>query len=128
MPLYDYKCTACGHVTEIRHGFGESHGQTCEVCGGQLARVFNPAPIVFKGSGFYVTDSRAKAAGNGSKSDAKSDVKSDVSSGSGSDAPASESSKTDPKASDAKPGDQKSVDAKSTNSKPAGTKPGESAA
>jgi putative FmdB family regulatory protein len=58
MPLYDYKCTQCGKTTEIRRGFDETHTEACPSCGGKLARVFNPAPIVFKGSGFYVTDSR----------------------------------------------------------------------
>lgn len=61
MPLYDYRCTACGTVTEVRHGFDETHEGTCPKCGGALQRVFNPAPIVFKGSGFYVTDSRKKS-------------------------------------------------------------------
>jgi putative FmdB family regulatory protein len=80
MPLYDYRCTACGKVTEVRHGFDEHHAQTCPSCGGALQRVFNPAPIVFKGSGFYVNDSRKKS-GDTAKTDApktdaaKSDAK-----------------------------------------------------
>src|SRR5579872_4727503 len=61
MPLYDYKCTRCGAVSEVRHGFDQTHDEPCPACGGSLARVFNPAPIVFKGSGFYVTDSRKSA-------------------------------------------------------------------
>lgn len=75
MPLYDYKCSACGKSFEIRHGFNERHEAPCEACGGRLVRVFNPAPIVFKGSGFYVTDSRKGSASNGtSKADgAKAD-------------------------------------------------------
>jgi putative FmdB family regulatory protein len=67
MPLYDYKCTKCGKTYEIRHGFDETHGETCASCGGALARVFNPAPIVFKGSGFYVTDSRKSSSASSSK-------------------------------------------------------------
>lgn len=58
MPLYDYKCTHCGKVSEVRHGFNEGWNEPCPDCGGPVTRVFNPAPIVFKGSGFYVTDSR----------------------------------------------------------------------
>jgi putative FmdB family regulatory protein len=61
MPLYDYKCLKCQKVTEVRHGFGENFTDPCPKCGGTLRRVFNPAPIVFKGSGFYVTDSRGKS-------------------------------------------------------------------
>ena len=67
MPLYDYKCSQCQNVTEIRHGFGERITQSCPQCGGALGRVFNPAPIVFKGSGFYITDSRGKSQKPGSE-------------------------------------------------------------
>jgi putative FmdB family regulatory protein len=66
MPLYDYKCTQCGKTTEIRHGFDDAHTESCPSCGGKLARVFNPAPIVFKGSGFYVTDSRKSTSSSSS--------------------------------------------------------------
>lgn len=58
MPLYDYRCAACGKTVEVRHGFNDTHSDPCPECGGAMGRVFNPAPIVFKGSGFYVTDSR----------------------------------------------------------------------
>jgi putative FmdB family regulatory protein len=58
LPLYDYRCRACSTVTEVRHGFGTVHQDACPACGGELARVFSPAGIVFKGSGFYLTDSR----------------------------------------------------------------------
>lgn len=79
MPLYEYQCTSCAAVTDIRHGFNEATSEACPACGGNLKRQFNPAGIVFKGSGFYVTDSR-KAAPSATKSDAaKSDtVKSDA--------------------------------------------------
>ena len=62
MPLYDYKCTQCGKVTEVRHGFNESHADPCPACGGTVQRVFSAAPIVFKGSGYYITDSRKSGA------------------------------------------------------------------
>jgi len=55
-------------VTEVRHGFRETHDAACEACGGKLARKFNPAPIIFTGSGFYVTDSRPKSTGDGASS------------------------------------------------------------
>jgi putative FmdB family regulatory protein len=68
MPLYDYACTKCGRSYEVRHGFDETHDQTCESCGAPLRRIFNPAPVLFKGSGFYVTDSRGStASGKGEK-------------------------------------------------------------
>jgi len=73
MPLYDYQCRACSKVTEVRHGFREAYEGTCPECGSdQLARVFNPAGIVFKGSGFYVTDSRKAPASESSSAPASS--------------------------------------------------------
>lgn len=62
MPLYDYECAQCGKIIEVRHGFNQTHALPCEACGGALRRIINPAPIIFKGSGFYVTDSRKKPA------------------------------------------------------------------
>lgn len=61
MPLYDYKCEKCQETTEVRHGFKETYGEACPKCGGKLNRVFNAAGIVFKGSGFYINDSRGAA-------------------------------------------------------------------
>lgn len=58
MPLYDYQCAACQKITEVRHGFDESFAEPCAFCGAKLNRLFNPTGIVFKGSGFYITDSR----------------------------------------------------------------------
>ncbi len=58
VPLYDYQCKQCQTITEVRHGFKDVHVEPCPQCGGSLSRVFNPAGIVFKGSGFYITDSR----------------------------------------------------------------------
>ena len=65
MPLYEYQCRSCQTRTDIRHGFKETTTEVCPACGGPLQRLFNPAGIVFKGSGFYVTDSR-KSSGSSS--------------------------------------------------------------
>jgi putative FmdB family regulatory protein len=67
MPLYDYACTKCGRTHEVRHGFDESYERPCDACGGSVRRVFNPAPVLFKGSGFYVTDSRRPVGGKTEK-------------------------------------------------------------
>jgi putative FmdB family regulatory protein len=73
VPLYDYQCRKCNEVTEVRHGFKESFEGACPQCGGEMARVFNPAGIVFKGSGFYITDSRKGAeGGSAAKSESSS--------------------------------------------------------
>lgn len=93
MPIYEYQCETCGVVTDIKHGFKETNEEACPKCAGPLKRLFNPAGIVFKGSGFYVTDSRK--GGDGSGEPAKTDSsKSDSgkSESAKSDAPKSESS------------------------------------
>jgi len=102
LPLYEYKCRTCQTVTEVRHGFREVHDGVCPACGGELARVFHPAGIVFKGSGFYINDSRAaskKSTGGasadaGAKPDAPS-VTPDAGAAK-SDAPAASSTPTPP--------------------------------
>jgi putative FmdB family regulatory protein len=57
VPKYDYRCSA-GHLYEKREGFDAPAQQPCQVCGEQARRVLTPPAIVFKGSGWYVTDSR----------------------------------------------------------------------
>lgn len=59
MPTYEYVCTACGHRLEVVQGFADEPLERCEVCGGKLRRVFHPVGVMFKGSGFYSTDSRS---------------------------------------------------------------------
>ena len=61
MPTYEYTCTDCGRSVEVVQRFDEEPLRICPRCGGDLRKVFHPAGIVFKGSGFYATDSRAKA-------------------------------------------------------------------
>ena len=70
MPTYQYTCTDCGDQLEAVQKFTDEPLSMCVACGGRLRKVFSPVGIVFKGSGFYRTDSR-----NGSKSasDAKKD-------------------------------------------------------
>lgn len=58
MPIYEYECTRCHAVRDVKHGFKEVNTESCPKCGGELKRLFNPAGIVFKGSGFYINDSR----------------------------------------------------------------------
>ena len=70
MPTYEYACTECGARTEVVQSFADAPPTTCTVCGGRLRKVFSPVGIVFKGSGFYRTDSRgkpSKADGGGDK-------------------------------------------------------------
>ena len=61
MPIYEYECANCGAVVDLKHAFREAPPTTaCSACGASpLKRLFRPAGIVFKGSGFYVNDSRS---------------------------------------------------------------------
>ena len=65
MPTYEYACTECGDRTEVVQSIADAPLTTCTVCGGRLRKVFSPVGIVFKGSGFYRTDSRGKPAKTG---------------------------------------------------------------
>ena len=108
MPRYDYECTSCHHVFEMRQSFDSDPVATCPECSNQANRKFHAVPIVFKGSGFYVNDygknssftskpSEAKDTSSESSSSDSSDSKdssktSDSSSSSGSSKSSSESS------------------------------------
>ena len=61
MPTYQYACTECGEPLEVVQSFSDDPLTTCPACGGRLRKVFNSVGIVFKGSGFYRTDSRKGA-------------------------------------------------------------------
>lgn len=95
MPTYEYECTSCGQHIEVFQRFSEDALKTCGVCGGPLRKVFHPAGIVFKGSGFYSTDSRAKSGSSpkkdGGSSPDSSSSPSDSSSSSSSSDPSSSS-------------------------------------
>ncbi|WP_431842831.1 FmdB family zinc ribbon protein [Calidifontibacter indicus] len=58
MPTYSYACKNCGHQFDIVQAFSDNALTDCPECGGQLRKVFNSVGVVFKGSGFYRTDSR----------------------------------------------------------------------
>ena len=58
MPTYQYTCTDCGEPVEAVQKFTDAPLTVCAACGGRLRKVFSPVGIVFKGSGFYRTDSR----------------------------------------------------------------------
>ena len=68
MPIYEYACTACGERTEARQSFTDPPLEECPQCGGKLRKLYSPVGIVFKGSGFYATDSKKKSSSSSSGS------------------------------------------------------------
>jgi putative FmdB family regulatory protein len=85
VPTYQYACTACGHQLEAVQSFSDEPLTQCPVCGGKLRKVYSSVGIVFKGPGFYRTDSRRGEGTNGAKKDnapAASSPGSDAKSGS----------------------------------------------
>jgi len=60
MPVYEYQCENCSCRFELKRRFSDNSVVTCPECGRNTRRIFTPAPIIFKGSGFYVTDNPAR--------------------------------------------------------------------
>jgi putative FmdB family regulatory protein len=78
MPIYTYECENCGERFEAKQSFSDEPLAVCPTCEGKLYRVIQPVGIVFKGSGFYVTDSRGKQtlATSGVRKDEKDEARS----------------------------------------------------
>ncbi|QIG41472.1 FmdB family transcriptional regulator [Nocardioides anomalus] len=93
MPTYQYACTECGHAFEQVQSFSDDALTTCPECQGRLRKVFNAVGVVFKGSGFYRTDSR-KTADAASSSGSSSSDSSSSSSGASSEKSSSSSEKS----------------------------------
>lgn len=90
MPLYEYRCKACGHQFEKIQSFSAPEEKVCPVCGGEVERLLSAPAVQFKGSGWYVTDYAGKGAskppasssadGNGNKAESKPAASSESSS------------------------------------------------
>ena len=98
MPTYEYSCKQCGQHLEVVQSFKDDALTVCALCGGELRKVFGSVGIVFKGSGFYKTDSRtsngASRAAEKSDKTEKSD-KSEKSEKSGADTSSGTAAKSD---------------------------------
>jgi putative FmdB family regulatory protein len=122
VPTYQYACTSCGEQTEAVQRFTDDPLTVCPACGGGLRKVFSPVGIVFKGSGFYRTDSRNGSVTSGEKAAAKGNGSGDSSSGdskkdsSGTGSSSSNGSSSDGKSS----GSTSSGSTKAADKKPAG--------
>ena len=92
MPTYQYSCNDCGHFFEIVQSFSDDSLTVCPECEGRLRKVFNAVGVVFKGSGFYRTDSRSESGqGNGQANGHKSGEKSGAKDGAKSESASSSS-------------------------------------
>ena len=73
MPIYQYLCPKCNLKFELKQSFSDESIVACPKCQNGARRLFSPVPIIFKGTGFYVTDNRKSAPENGSKEANKED-------------------------------------------------------
>ena len=80
MPTYEYACKSCGHRFDMRQSFNDDPISDCPECGANVRRVLYPAGVIFKGSGWYATDSRKGSASHSSSSSAESESSSSSSS------------------------------------------------
>jgi putative FmdB family regulatory protein len=62
MPTYEYLCNKCEHAFEVVQSFSDAAVEECPKCDGKVRKVYNNVGVVFKGSGFYKTDSRTSQA------------------------------------------------------------------
>jgi putative FmdB family regulatory protein len=79
MPTYSYHCDTCGHDFEAIQRFAEEPLTECPVCGSAIRRVIQPVGVVFKGSGWYITDSRPKSSSDSGESAPKTKTSTDKS-------------------------------------------------
>ena len=109
MPTYSYACTECDNRFDAVQAFTEDALTTCPQCSGRLRKLFNSVGVVFKGSGFYRTDSR-EASKSAVASDSGSSAGSSGSDKSGSDKSGSDKSGSDKSGSDKSGSEKKSSD------------------
>src|SRR5262245_8843214 len=93
MPTYEYECSKCRRVFEIRQRISEPALTVCEVCGGEVRRLLSAAPFILKGEGWYVTDYPSESRKQALQSEkTSSDKTSDKTSDKPSEKPAAKSS------------------------------------
>ncbi len=71
MPIYEYECTSCDHTFEVQQKFSDKPRSFCPRCRAKVRRVIHPAGIIFKGSGWYINDSRSGSEQEKFKGDGK---------------------------------------------------------
>jgi putative FmdB family regulatory protein len=94
VPTYQYACTACGHQLEAVQSFADEPLTECPTCEGTLRKLFSSVGVVFKGSGFYRTDSRGSGSGTAPAASSSSSSGSSANGGSSSSSSSTPSSST----------------------------------
>ncbi|ROP38592.1 FmdB family zinc ribbon protein [Saccharothrix texasensis] len=94
MPTYQYACTECDHRFDAVQSFSDSALTECPQCSGRLRKLYGAVGVVFKGSGFYRTDSRSSSSASPAATPAPAAAKSESSSSSSSSSTSSSSSST----------------------------------
>jgi putative FmdB family regulatory protein len=122
VPTYQYACTDCGEQLEAQQRFTDEPLTRCPACGGRLRKVFNAVGVVFKGSGFYRTDSRA------AKSDGAGEKKPDAAAAKASNSAAGDSAAGDSASKGSSNGADAKPAAKGGDGRPSGSKPAKSGA
>lgn len=128
MPIYEYICKDCGYDFERLQSFSDDPLETCPECEGSVRRVISAAGVIFKGSGWYITDSRRQLTG---KINGKGDKKKDTAGGEGGESKGSDSSDsgsgtTASKSGESQSGESKSSGSQSTESQSSRSQSGES--
>jgi putative FmdB family regulatory protein len=67
MPIYEYKCRRCGHLSEVWQKFSDRPLSKCEACGGRVKKIISQNTFHLKGSGWYVTDYASRSSEDGPK-------------------------------------------------------------
>lgn len=129
MPIYEYRCNACGHKLESLQRLSDAPLVACPACGKDaLTKLVTAAGFQLKGSGWYATDFKNSGSKPATKEAAKSDTKTDASASAPSDAKSDTSAATKadvPAASSStKPGDQGKSETRAASDKPAATAAG----
>ncbi len=114
MPTYDYECRSCGHTFEVFHGMTESPVLSCPRCRSAVRKLIGGGlGVIFKGSGFYVTDNKggSSSIGNGKAKEEKRDA-------------GREPASTDTVSMDKTPSEKSAAEKKETRPERKGTEPG----
>ena len=122
MPMYEYRCTSCGHDFELRQSFSADTVTDCPKCGKLSNRRISPVPIIFKGSGWYVTDYAGRSGSSTDSTPGKRTKEEDAKAETATASASTETSKPAPKAETSKSNASKTEAPKSETKAPTASK------